>query len=59
VKLRGANFVENMIEFKLKEKQFPPEIGSIYSKDFLALTNGIPLFVQMIPEWNLAIKNPE
>ena len=59
MKLRGANYDESMIEFKLREKKFPLEIASRYSKDFLILTNGIPLFVEMISQWTLRIKNPE
>ena len=59
MKLRGANYDESMIEFKLKEKKFPAEIASRFSKDFLILTNGIPLFVQMISKWELRINNPE
>ena len=54
MKLKGANYDESMIEFKLKEKNFPAEIAQRFSRDFLILTNGIPLFVEMIQDWELS-----
>lgn len=55
MKLKGANYDQSMIEFKLKEKNFPLEIASTFSRDFLILTNGIPLFVEMIKNWKLKV----
>jgi len=35
----------------LLEKKYPLEIAEKYSQEFKLITNGIPLFVSMIPNW--------
>ena len=56
MKLKGANYDESMIKLRLREKEYPENIISEMSNDFLLLTNGIPLFVDMIPKWVFRIE---